>query len=263
MSLRKTLSFVAVTAILALTLAGCAPALVGASVAPMGQAQAQPTAQPALPADAGIKVSGVGQVFGTPDIARVVVGVETQGSDVKQAVTDNNTKMTALINALKSAGIAAKDIQTTNYSVYVENPQGRDMPASDQPAQDTQSGLIYHVTNQVQITVRDITKLSSVLEQSVDSGANSIYGVSFDVSNPIALEDQAREMAVADAKARAEKLAKLQGLTLGDVIRVEEGSGGSMPFYGAAKDMAQGGGAPIEGGSIQVTVNLQVTYSIR
>ncbi len=83
------------------------------------------------------------------------------------------------------------------------------------------------------------------------------------MSNPTALEDQAREMAVADAKARAEKLAKLEGLTLGSVVRVDEGSVGPIPFASAAKDMAQGGGAPIESGSIQVSVNLQVTYAIK
>ena len=258
MSFRKSFPIVAVSAMLVLILAAFAPGMLGAGVSP-AQAQAQPTAQVALPANAGITVMGVGQISGTPDIARVTVGVETQGNDVKQVVTDNNTKMTALINALKGAGIAAKDIQTMNYSVYVENPQVRDMPGE----QVTPANLIYHVTNQVQITVRDITKLSSVLDLSVDNGANSIYGVSFDVSNPVALEDQAREIAVADAKARAEKLAKLQGLTLGNVIRVDEISAMPGPLY-SARDMAQGaGGAPIESGSVQVTINLQVTYGIQ
>ncbi len=180
MSLRKSFSFMAAAAMLALILAGCAPALVGASAASVlpqsaknaAVAQAQPTAQPgqaALPADAGITVTGVGQVNGTPDIARVVVGVESQDKDVKLAVNDNNTKMTALIAGLKSGGINAKDIQTMNYSVYVENPQPGNL-APDQTTQATPSNLIYHVTNQVQITVRDITKLSGVLEQSVELG---------------------------------------------------------------------------------------------
>ena len=262
MSLKKFFSFAAVAAVVVLTLAACAPGLVGASVSPalpaQPAAQSQPTAQPALPADAGITVMGTGQVSGTPDIAHVTVGVETQNKDVKQAVADNNTKMTALIASLKSAGISDKDIQTMNYSIYVENPQGQ--PSTNE--QGAPANLIYHVTNQVQITVRDISKLSNVLDESVSSGANSIYGVSFDVSDPTKLEDQAREIAVADAKARADKLAKLEGITLGSVIRVEETSANPGPVF-SAKAQGLGGGAPIQSGSIQITVSLQVTYGMK
>ncbi len=260
MFLRRYFSIAAAAAMLIVLLAGCGPALVGAGVAP-SLAQAQPAAQTqpsALPADAGITVMGTGQVSGTPDIARVTVGVETQNKDVKKAVADNNSKMTTLIAALKSTGIADKDIQTMNYSVYVENPQGQALPND----QGTPTNLIYHVTNQVQITVRDTTKLSSVLDEAVTSGANSIYGVSFDVADPTKLADQAREIAVADAKARAEKLAKLEGVTLGSVIHVEETSANPGPVF-AAKAEGLGGGAPIESGSIQITVNLQVTYAIK
>lgn len=257
MFLRKSFLLVAVSAILVFTMVACAPSVIGASVPPALAAQTQSTAQPA---NAGITVSGIGQVSGTPDIARVTVGIESQGNEVKQVVSDNNAKMAELIAGLKGAGISDKDIQTMNYSVYVENP--RVEPVA--PTEKAETGsLIYHVSNQVQITVRDISKLSSVLDLSVENGANSIYGVSFDVSNPTALEDQAREIAVANAKARAEKLAKLEGLTLGSVIHVEEISGSPVMYYGAAKAEGLGGGAPIESGSIQVTVNLQVTYGIK
>lgn len=260
MFLRKSNLLVAVSAILVLTLAACSPGVVGAGVVPGLRAQTAAQAQTAdQPANAGITVTGTGQVSGSPDIARVTVGVESQGNEVKQVVSENNTKMAELIAGLKGAGISDKDIQTTNYSVYVENPRVEPV-APTEKAQP--SSLIYHVANQVQITVRDISKLSSVLDLSVEKGANSIYGVSFDVSNPTALEDQAREIAVANARDRAEKLAKLEGLTLGSVIRVEEISGSPAMYYAAAKDMAQGGAA-IESGSIQITVNLQVTYGIK
>lgn len=254
MFFKKYVSLAVIAVLLVLVLAAFAPGLAGASTA-----RAQATEPPVLPADAGITVMGVGTVSGTPDIANVTVGVESQGSDVKQVVADNNTKMNALIASLKAAGIADKDIQTMNYSIYAESPVGREI-SPDQPSQ----GLtVYHVTNQVQIVVREISNLSSVLDVAVENGANSIYGVSFSVSDPTKLEDQAREIAVTNAKARAEKLAKLQEVTLGSVISVEETGASPMPFYSVAKDMAQAGGAAIESGSIQVTVNLQVKYGIK
>ncbi|RPJ47395.1 MAG: DUF541 domain-containing protein [Chloroflexi bacterium] len=238
MFLWKKISFVALAAILVLSVAGCAPALLGASVAPAGPASAPqqtgPTPQGTAPANGGITVSGIGQVSGTPDIARVIVGVQTQGKDVKKAIADNNAQMTALINSLKAAGIAAKDIQTMNYSVSVETPP---MPVDQSGATATPVEPTYHISNQVNVTVRDITRLSDVLDRAVASGANSIYGVSFDVSDPTSLEDQAREQAVADAKARAEKLAQLEGVTLGNVILVNETSMNPGPVFEAAYAM--------------------------
>ncbi len=285
MLFRTNISFLVLAVVLILALAGCSPALV--SVAPNlpakqasgsdaqvsgaiagAKAGAQPglvaqtgqTAQASAPTGTGgISVSGSGQVAGSPDIARIVVGVQTQGSDVKQAVSDNNKGMSALLNTLKGAGISDKDIQTMNYNVSVENPQNPGVVTG----QSTKPEVTYHVSNQVQVTVRDLTKLSDILDQAVSSGANTIYGVSFDVSDPTKLEDQARTQAIADAKARAEKLAQLEGVTLGSVISVSEGSGNPGPIFAAASMLGKGGGAPIEGGSIMVTVNVQVTYAIK
>lgn len=169
--------------------------------------------------------------------------------------------MNALLASLKAAGISDKDIQTTNYSVYIEGTQ---MPSEPTSGPTAQPALIYHVSNQVQVVVRDVSKLSDVLDESVSSGANSIYGVSFDVSDPTKLADQARTMAVADAKARAEKLAQLEGLSLGNVITVTEISNTGSPVYGGAALLGKGGGgAPVEGGSIQVSISVQVTYAIK
>jgi uncharacterized protein YggE len=264
MSLWKPISIIALVATLVLALAGCAPTLTGASLAPARAVTVQqggPTPQVTTQTSGGITVVGIGQASGSPDIARVVIGVETQDKDIKKAIADNNTQMTALLNSLKAAGIAAKDIQTMNYSVSVENPQ---VPMGQTGSTETPPTVIYHVSNQVNVTVRDITKLSDVLDEAVTSGANTIYGVSFDVSDPVKLQDQARTQAVADAKARAEKLAQLEGLTLGNILTVSEVSASPIPLYAAEYAMGKGGGgAPIESGSIQVTVNLQVTYAIK
>ncbi len=280
MSPRKIFSFLALAVVMIFALAGCSPALISASASPSGPLQPASSGGAQVKSDSsssgivaqtgpgaqsgtltgGITVSGTGQVSGSPDIARVVVGVETQGSDIKQAVSDNNSRMSALLSSLKGAGISANDIQTMNYNVSVENPQGPGMPTD----QTTKPAVIYHVSNQVQVTVRDLSKLSDILDQAVSTGANTIYGVNFDISDHSKLEDQARTQAVADAKARAEKLAQLEGVTLGSVIQVSEGSVNPGPMYAAADVQGEGGGgAPIEGGSIMVTVNVQVTYAIK
>jgi len=160
-----------------------------------------------------------------------------------------------LLNSLKSAGIDSKDIRTTNFSIYADR-----QPSIDQA--EGQGTSIYHVTNQVEVTIRDLSKVSEILDIAVASGANNIYGVNFSISDQSKLQDDARTKAVADAKARAEKLAQLQGLTLGSVIAVEEVNNYAQPLY-AADSLGKGGAAPIESGSLQVSLSIQVTYAIK
>ncbi len=281
MSLRKPVFYMALLAIFVLVLSGCSaavpaafsgasaqlavPAAAAAVLPQAGAQQALPPAQTTTtPASGGISVVGIGQVSGAPDIARVTIGVQTQGADIKAAVAQNNTDMTALVATLKAAGIAEKDIQTSNYSVSAETPPVPvEAPGTSKSGTSAAAAVTYHVANQVQVTVRDLTKLSDILDKSVDSGANSIYGVSFDLSDTSKLEDQARAAAVADAKSRAEKLAQLEGVTLGSVLQVSEVSSMPGPIMYASAYGKGGGGVPIENGSIQVTINLQVTYAIK
>ena len=109
--------------------------------------------------------------------------------------------------------------------------------------------------------MRDLSKLPDILDKVVTAGANNIFGVNFGISNPASLQDSARAAAVKDALAKAQALAKLEGVTLGDVISVSESSssGGPVPMaYGLG-----GGGTPIEPGAQDVTISLQVTYAIK
>ena len=228
-----------------------------------GPAVAQPasiTAQVGTATQRGITVVGVGTANGTPDVAHITVGIETQGASVQQAVDDNKTKMTALLSAIKALNIADKDIQTTNYSVY---SQSDSVPS---PAGKGDNGpLTYHVSNQVDVTVRDVSKLGDVLDKVVTAGANNIYGVNFSVDDPSKLQADARTKAFADAKARAQSLAQLAGVSLGDVVSVSESGSGSSPIMDM-KPMAMGlggGGAPIQPGALEVSMNVQVTFAIK
>jgi uncharacterized protein YggE len=221
-----------------------------------------PAAQTGGTAVRTITVVGMGKASGAPDVAHVTVGVESQGPALQAVVDDNKTRMAALLAALKAQGIADKDIRTTNYSVYVENPQ-------PQPLQGGQAGtapLTYHVNDQVDVTVRDVAKLGDVLDKAVAAGANNVYGVSFSVNDPTKLQGMARANAIADAKARAQDLASLTGVTLGDVISVSEViGGGPTPIYavGAGARSLAAAPVPVEPGVLEISMNVQVTYAIK
>jgi uncharacterized protein YggE len=259
----KLLTAVLVSGVL-LFAAGCTatsmPAAEAAGPAKSAAGAGGPTQAPALQTSTlpgrGITVVGVGRSSGTPDVANVSVGVETQAASVQQAVADNRTKMTKLLETLKGLGIADKDISTNNYSVYTDQ-----QPA--QPSKPNVPGPVaYRVNNQVQVTVRDVAKLGDVLDKVVEAGANNIYGVNFSVADTSTLESDARAKAMTDAKARAESLAKLAGVNLGEVVSVSEVVGGPIPFARAEAALG-GGGTPIQPGSLDVNMSVQVTYAIK
>ncbi len=212
----------------------------------------------------GITVVGEGKTSGKPDVAHITVGIETQAALLQSAVDENKTKMNTLLEALKAQGIAEKDIRTSNYSVYTE----RVAPSTGVPTKGSEplstDQMIYHVSNQVDVTVRDVNQLGDVLDKAVAAGANNIYGVNFNVEDTAKLEADARAKAVADAQARAQDLAKLNGVQLGDVISVSEVvGGGGVPMLRSAAVGMGGGGTPVQPGELDISVSLQVTYAIK
>jgi uncharacterized protein YggE len=233
--------------------------MIGVLVLATGCSAATDAASAAIPPNRTITVVGVGKASGTPDVANVIAGLETRDESVQQAVDDNAAKMTDILDAIKALGIADKDIQTSNYSVFAERqPQpGPEIEGSEGP-------LIYRVNNQVAITVRDLDILGEVLDEAVAAGANNIYGIYFSVDDPSQLETEARANAVADAKARAESLAELNDVSVGDVLSISEVIGGPAPVIErVAAAVPFGAGAPIEPGELEVQMSVQVTYVIK
>jgi len=245
---------VALVVVAMLSIGGFALALTSAprSAQPVVEAAA------ATPSERSITVVGIGKVTGKPDIAHVTVGIETQASSLQTAVNDNKAKMNNLLDTLKKLGLADKDIRTSNYSVYTERvspPVPGAEVSSDQ--------MIYHVTNQVDVTVRDVDQIGEVLDKAVAAGANNIYGVNFNVEDTAKLEADARAKAVADAKARAGELAQLNGVQLGEVLSVSEVIGGSAyPMDYGAKGMG-GGGTPVQPGELEMSLSIQITYAVK
>ena len=199
-----------------------------------------------------LAVNGTGMVTLAPDIAYVYIGVHTESTDISQAVNDNNAQAQSVVEALRNSGVDAKDIQTSNFSVYSN-------PKTDY-ATGQSAGTTYVVDNTVYVTVRDLTKLGSLLNTAIKSGANNINSISFDVTDKTAAMAQARQKAFDNASSLAKELARTAGLSLGSIqtIAYSENAPGPYSSYG----LGGGGGspaasapAPINPGQLQLTAS--------
>jgi uncharacterized protein YggE len=207
----------------------------------------------------GIWVSGEGKVTAVPDLATLNLGVEAQEKTVQEAQTEAVTTMTALVAALKSNGVADKDIQTTTYSIEVVTKWN----------ENTNEQIIigYKVTNTVTAKIRDMSKVGTTIDAAAEAGGNltRISGISFTVDDPTTYYTQAREKAMANAKAKAEQMAGLADIELGKVLYISE-SGVYLPTpYYSMKDYAAGSASettPISAGELEITLTVQVAYSI-
>lgn len=201
-----------------------------------------------------VSVSATGTVAAEPDIAHISAGVTTEGDTAKDAIARNNTVMAKLIEGLKAAGIAARDIQTTTLNVEPRYSQ----PKDGRPG--TVSG--YRVVNQVRLTVREVKRLGEVLDQAIALGANQVNSIGFDMANAETLKDEARKQAMANAKRRAELYATAAGVQLGQVLRISESVMEAVGRPMAGRAMAASS-VPIEAGTRTLTVEVHVTYALR
>jgi len=182
-----------------------------------------------------ISVSGSGTASAAPDVAYVQLGVETINTNAATAVSENTKKMQAVMAALAEAGIAESDIQTVGYSMWIEQIYDKD----GQPTNEVR----YHVSNQIRITVHDLDTTGNVLQVALEAGANTVGGVTFAVEDTTALQEQARNAAIANAQAKAEQLANGFGVKLGALHSASEFS--AVPVPAPAYDMAAGVGGGI------------------
>ena len=213
-----------------------------------------------------ISVSGTGKVSTAPDVADINVGVVTQGGTAQDALTLNTEAMTKIHDLLKSRGVAAKDIQTTNINVQ---PQYSQPPNRPNPTNEPYVPKIvaYQVTNSVQITARELDKLGAVLDAVVQAGANQINGISFRVENPEKLLDQCRKQAMADARRKAELLVgEAGGVVLGMPVTISESGGGVPPrpmYAGRMMAMSADAAVPVAAGEQESSVNVSIVYELK
>ena len=244
----------AVAAIAAIIVSGI---LTGGRMLSVPSALAQDTAGSAP--QRYITVVGEGIVNIKPDIAKTTIGVETIKGTVKEASDENQEIIATVIEALMAVGVADKDLQTAGFNIYAEQFVAPESGPQAEPQ------YRYHVTNQVQVTIRDIDKVGDVLDAAIEAGANSTYGVEFRLDDQEGARSEARALAIESANAKAVELAGLTSVTVGQVLSVSEVIGNS-PYYSApsaaAYGLGGGGGTPISAGELQLTMQVQVTYAI-
>jgi uncharacterized protein YggE len=214
-----------------------------------------PDARADAPDKRTITLAATGTVKATPDEVDITTGVTSEGQTAREALDRNTDAMTKVVDGLKEAGIAPKDIQTTNFAVS---------PAYEQ-TKEGQSPFItgYRVTNSVYITVHNIAKLGDILDQAVSLGANQFGSIQFGLSKTEALKDEARKEAMANAIANAKLYADAAGVELGPVLTISEEPGPLQPRYGSRVGVALEKAVPIEAGTATVEVRLRVTWELR
>lgn len=204
-----------------------------------------------------VTVTGSGKTTLTPDLAYISIGVHTENKDATEAVASNNSQSQKVADALKSFKIDAKDIQTTNFSIYPRqeyDPTGKPL------------GITFVVDNTVYVTLRDIDQVGEVLDAAVQAGANSINGIQFDVADRTEALSLARQAAVADARVQAEELADAAGVTLGPVQTITSYSSYPVPIEaksGAIMMDAAAVSVPISPGQMILTVDVNIVYQIQ
>jgi uncharacterized protein YggE len=204
-----------------------------------------------------VSVAGSGQVFLTPDIAYITIGVRTEGEDAAKSVASNNSQAKKVEEEIESLGVDEKDIQTTNFNIH---------PMHEYDEMGNIRGTIYVVENTIRVTMRDLDMIGELLSAAVESGANFIHGIQFDVADKSEALSEAREAAVESAQAQAEELAQAAGVNLGRVESITTYGGYPTPLYegiggGAPRSVAAE--VPISPGQLSISVEVNMVYEIR
>jgi uncharacterized protein len=201
-----------------------------------------------------ITVTASGTVAVVPDQARLSSGVTSEGDTAREALTANTAAMGKVIGELKSAGIDAKDIQTSSFRVE---------PKYTRPAEGQAPTIDgYSVTNDVQVLVRDLDKLGEILDRLVTAGANQSSGLSFEVSKAETALDEARKQAVANARRRAELYATAAGASVGEVLTITEGEAFAPPRPVFARAM-KAEAVPVERGTETLEASVTITWALK
>lgn len=262
-----------------------AVALLAAAAVPAA-ASAQPAAAPVVsplgPNSALLSLTAEGRSRRTPDLAMFTAGVVTQGRTAAEALTENNRRMAAVVAALRRAGVAERDIQTSAISLHprYSNPEREAMiraretrePYVPPPEPGAPQIVGYDARNNVQVRVRRVGEMGRIIDTLAAAGANEVHGPNFTVDEPRAALDEARAAAVAEARQRAELYARAAGMRVVRILSITEAGG----FYPVQEIMVTGSriGAmsaapppppppmPVAPGELALGVNVSVQFEL-
>jgi len=235
-------------------------ALTGCSAGPVVRGELPSNIQVSLNGQQGIWVTGEGKVTVVPDIATLRLGISAQTASVAEAQSQATEAMNKVMAALTNNGVSKKDIQTQYFSIQQVTRWDR--------VKEEEVVIGYRVTNMVAAKIREIDKTGAIIDAVVAAGGDftRIDSVSFSVDEPSAYHEEARQKAMADARTKAEQLAKLAGVTLGKPTYISESIYMPSPIYPAR--MAEGipvpapAPTPISPGETEISLTVQVSYAI-
>ena len=233
--------------------------LTATAAAPAALAQAAPPAADTMFRATTVNLSAYGETRIAPDMATITLGVMTEGKTAAEAMQANATRMSTVMGSLRKAGIADKDIQTSNLNL---NPQYK--------YQENQPPLLvgYQASNNVTITVHDLKRLGAAVDASVTAGANQVHGISFGLDDPSAAENAAREAAVKALAAKADLYARATGHKVSRLVSLSEGGGYTpqppmpMAMYAKREMASDAAGTSVSGGELKVRIDISGLYEL-
>ena len=215
-----------------------------------------------------VSFSGEGRVAAKPDVAVIELAIVTQATTSKEAQDANSKKSQAVVNFLKKGGVADKDIKTLNYNIYPQYIYPRPLNGELYPVPINGGGPKisgYQVNESLEVKIRNLDKVSEILDGVVAAGANQVGQLTFKIDDPEKLKSEARAKAIADAKKKANELKGEVGIRLGKIVNFSEGfSGYPGPIMYEAQALSKDGGGPsVPSGENEITVNVTLTYQIK
>lgn len=207
-----------------------------------------------------ITVSGNGEVYATPDVGLIDISVRTEGKDVATATNDNSVKMNNIMAFVKSSNVLEKDIKSTGFNI---NPV---YAWEDKTGRRTLTG--YEVSQTINVKIRDLTKVGAIISGATEKGANDIGSLSFIVDNDEQIKEDAKNLAIKDAQAKAKNLEKALGVKMIKIINFSESSYNpvysSVSSYKMLDSAGSGVNAPtIAAGQNKITSTVTITYAIK
>ena len=232
--------------------------LLAFAVPAAAMAQEAPGAMHMMQPAPALNLSAYGEVKVAPDMATISFAVVTEASGAAEAMRLNAARMTQVMTALRRAGIAERDVQTSGLNLSAQYDYVQNEPPRLRG---------YQAQNRVTVIINDLDAVGSTADAVVAAGVNQIDGISFGLKDPSAAEDQARRLAVRALQGKASLYADAVGVQLGGIRSLSEGGGHSppppMPMYAARAEMAMDAGStPIAAGQLTVRIDISGVYDI-
>ncbi|HEY9286566.1 MAG TPA: SIMPL domain-containing protein [Candidatus Dormibacteraeota bacterium] len=213
-----------------------------------------PLPSPTTAAQAAVIVTGSATIDVIPDVARLVVSIQTTAPTASQAESQNAAAADSAMSHIERAGIASVDIKTLGMQVW---PQ-YDYRSSPQVLTG------FTATQTLQVTIRNLSRIGAVIDAAVAGGATSVQGITYDITDHSAASAQALAKAVADAQVKARAMANAAGIRLGPVVSITDIESTPYPFpiIRAATASAGSSGTQVSPPDVQLTVSVTVGWSI-